>query len=887
MDRWNDANRLLEAILAISTDAIFVKDLDGKIILANRAAEKLFGLRNGGLVGIREAELVPDALIERLSTVDRKVARGEATTETYEIPTDAGVRVYSCSKQPLRDSDGTVHAILACVKDITSERRAHDVLALSDGRFRLAALSSADILYDYDVANNSIWWSASLHAVLGFPEESERTPLEWWADHIHDEDRERVLNSLDAALAGSDSFWSERYRMQRADGSWAHLHDRGYFIRDASSTAVRMIGAMIDLSDAEYAFSALAFEQNRYRSLIQNADEVIFDLDIDGRIRDVNPAFEKHSGFKRHEVVGLPFFEFLDESEYEKAMEGLKRNLNEPARGHQGVLRVKKKDGSWFLLEGTSTAQLVDGKPTGIFGIGRNVTERVRAAEERERLTRYLRLLLESTTEGIYGLDSDGRCTFVNQSAEDLLGFREEELLGAEMHELVHHSRTDGSPYPLNECPMTRASIDGAVIRGEEVFWTKERKPIAIEYSVSPIVENDRHVGAVVVFAGIDQRKLMERQLEQAKRLSSLGRLAATVAHEFNNVLMSIQPSAEVIMRLAGAEQRIASLASNIEQAVRRGRRITHEILRYTQPAKPSLSSIDLSRWLPPFLDEMRKMLGHEFELSVRFDDESLAIAADPAQLHQVMTNLVLNARDAIGELGGKIEVTVSPAASRVLPLKDQREHAPGEYVCLSVGDDGPGIPAEFVGEIFEPLFTTKRSGTGLGLAVVHQIVSEHGGQITARNSEQGGAVFELLLPRAREAFAVEETAATSAIGFSRVLLVEDDLTVATGMRALLELEGARVTHVAQGAAAITALETVDVDLVILDVGLPDVDGTVVYERIAHRRPDLPVIFSTGHSGRSRLENYLRSPNVGFLQKPYDFQALVKVCSDLRARLQA
>lgn len=885
---WSDTEHLLEAVLSLSADAIFVKDPEGTIVLANGAAERVFGCRSGELIGRRESELVPAALARSVAEIDERVVAGEEIEHTVELGSGITRRIYRFTRRSIRDTAARgTRGILTIVPDITSEQRSSDDLALSDGRFRLAALSTSSVLYDYDIVSDSIWWSASLQAVLGYPDLGETTTLEWWSEHIHEDDRERVVGSLQAAIDGGAPFWSERYRMRCADDSWAHILDRGYFIGDSSGRSTRMIGALNDYSDAQNAYSALAVEQDRYRSLIENADEIIFDVDLEGRIRDINPAFERITGFELNEVLGRSFFDFLDESQHEKARRQMATNLSPGRRDQQqGLWPVKTKDGSTILLEATSTPQIVDGNVVGMFGIGRDVTERVRATEERERLSRYLQLLLSSTSEGIYGVDASGSCTFVNSAAQKILGYDEKELLGSEMHVLVHHSRGGRWAYPVDDCPVRKAYLSSEALTGEEVFWRKDGKPIPVEFSVSPLSDGGVNLGAVVVFSGTEQRKLMERQLEQAKRLSSLGRLAATVAHEFNNVLMSIQPSAEVILRLAGAEERIASLASNIEQAVRRGRRITHEILRYTQPAKPSLTAISLAEWLPPFLDELRKVLGSEFELTGRIADDSLAVDADPAQLHQVLTNLVLNARDAIGERGGVIEVTVSPAASRILALRDEKEHPAGEYVCISIRDSGPGIPAELLGEIFEPLFTTKGNGTGLGLAVVHQIVAEHGGQISATNSDAGGALFEMLLPRARAVGAdVREVPAASTIGFENVLLVEDDPTVAAGMTALLEIEGSKVIHVATGAAAIPAIEGAEIHLVILDVGLPDLDGTVVYERIAGRWPHLPVIFSTGHSGRARLERYLQAPNVGFLQKPYDFPSLASVCSQLRVRM--
>jgi PAS domain S-box-containing protein len=219
-------------------------------------------------------------------------------------------------------------------------------------------------------------------------------------------------------------------------------------------------------------------------------------------------------------------------------------------------------------------------------------------------------------------------------------------------------------------------------------------------------------------------------QLEQAQRVESLGRVAATIAHEFNNVLMGIQPMTELLRRGANGNERIAAQIAN---SVSRGRRLTEQILRFATPAEPEFCTVDLPDWFEQFVPELQALLGLDpgIALEVSFADRPMPVRIDPAQMQQVISNLILNARDAM-PAGGTIQVTAEPA---------------GEMVALTIADDGGGIPPGVKERIFEPLFTTKRSGTGLGLAVAQQIIAQHGGSIQVSSTPGAGTTFTILLP--------------------------------------------------------------------------------------------------------------------------------------------
>ncbi|HEV7921067.1 MAG TPA: ATP-binding protein [Thermoanaerobaculia bacterium] len=400
----------------------------------------------------------------------------------------------------------------------------------------------------------------------------------------------------------------------------------------------------------------------------------------------------------------------------------------------------------------------------------------------------------------------------------------------------------------------------------------REKKPLDIKYTIArPDGERrvlrvramtiasegqpDRLVGKVLDVtdeeASSRERRELEKQLAQASRMSSLGRLAATMAHEFNNVLMGIETFVKLLERRNDPATRETAI-SRIQQSLRRGRTVTDEILRFTRAAKPLRTTIDVRSWLRDFLPEALALTDGMTTLEVSGD--GLIISGDVSQLNQVLANLVLNARDA-SPRGAKIEITAARVA--------------GDRLDLTVADRGAGIPDDIRTRIFEPLFTTKRSGTGLGLAVVHQVIEAHDGEVRVESEMGRGTRFHLLLPL------IADRAAVRRLLPERVVIVEDDPSVAAGLSALLESEGIEVEIAASARDAMELLERQPPGAIIVDVGLPDMMGTELYDRIELRWPHLPVIFITSSIERVQIEAYLMHPHAAFLRKPFEGEQLL------------
>ncbi|MBV8520204.1 MAG: PAS domain S-box protein [Acidobacteria bacterium] len=625
---------------------------------------------------------------------------------------------------------------------------------------------------------------------------------------------------------------------------------------------------MSEAMERERASRALVASEERYRDVVEGASEVIFTISMQGTFTSINAAFEKVTGFPASEWIGRRYIELVH-PDHRGHSGGVFRKVVEDHESVSDVLPILGKNGP-VTVELTSFPKVENGRTTAIYGFARDVTDTLRAEKERQNLTRNLQLLLESTVEGIITTDLDGICTMCNAAAARLVGRSQDELLGADMHGLLYEKPGVRSA----ESPMFAVGRTGEICElALDVFWRPDGTAVPVEYSAAPIVDEGVPVGIVVSFTDISERQKLEAKLEQANRVSSLGRLAATVAHEFNNVLMGIAPFVELVRRGKNVEVSLEHIA----RAVKRGRRITEDILRFSQPAEPARTTFEVDGWLQNICVEARTLLPPSCSIEVAITEPGLRIDGDPNQLQQMFTNLILNARDAmVGSGAINIAACREQPGARLPFAVDQ----PERFVHFIVSDNGSGMPPETLRHIFEPLFTTKKSGTGLGLSVTHQVVQRHGGDIFAESTVGIGTTFHIFIPMAErpalELVDDQNDAAPTATGARRVLLVEDDRAVSTGLAALLECEGMIVDLAESGAAAIAALARRTPDVVVLDVGLPDMDGVAVYDRIAVTHPTLPVIFSTGHGDRSKLDELLNKPHLAYLLKPYEVSTLLE-----------
>jgi len=377
--------------------------------------------------------------------------------------------------------------------------------------------------------------------------------------------------------------------------------------------------------------------------------------------------------------------------------------------------------------------------------------------ENREQL-RQIELLLDSTLEGIYAVDCAGCCIMANRSCAQLLGYDgPHNLLGRQMHELIHHTRSDGSPYPLDECKVhTIVGTGAAVTTLHELFWRKDGSSLPVAYTAHPIKDGDQIIGVVCAFMDLSEQKQaeaqmaqLEDQLRQAQKMEAIGQLASGVSHDFNNILQVISGNAQ-LLQLVGDHDPAAlqHRLGEIVKAVERGVNLTRAMLAFARRQAIALRPVELNDLLRESVPLARNLLVKNQRLELQLHPEALTVTADATLLQQVLFNLLTNARDAMPEDG---TVTVGTAWSDQAPEQAVGgEQLPaGPFALLWVQDTGQGISAEIRDKIFEPFFSTKGvgKGTGLGLAMIYGTIKQHHGCIHIESEPGQGCRVSIYLP--------------------------------------------------------------------------------------------------------------------------------------------
>lgn len=677
-------------------------------------------------------------------------------------------------------------------------------------------------------------------------------------------------------LSVSDYVRDLPLRLRRRDGGSAELWFSVTVRRDSRGRVVGYQAIARNVTEERRAARQLKESERHFRDLIENSTDLVTVIGIDGRITYLGPSLERLLGYRPEEMLGRSVFDFLHPNDVAGARATLEEVVAHPGLMLTAEVRFRHRDGRWRWLEGTGGVLSRDGQRLGILVNSRDITERRAVQRALSESEESFRNLFDSVTEMIFIQGDDRLLINVNQATCAILGYSREELIGKSPAELAASEQED-----------TRHHFQ-AVLRGESRHfeWRARRSDgstALTEISLTP----GRYMGQdVVIGVGRDvtgQRRLEERLL-QAQKLEAVGRLAGGVAHDFNNVLTAILGNAQMLLAERRDDEMLTEDLTSIMEAAQRASALTRQLLAFgrQQIIRPRI--VDLNDVIRRAEKLVRPLLGEARRLELRLSDELPNVESDPGQLEQILLNLVMNAVEATAD-DGMIRLTTTVRA--VEGGGTESDAPPGLYVVLRVEDDGSGMTAEVRAQAFEPFYTTKTHGSGLGLSTVYGIVRQSGGHIAIESAAGAGTRVDVLLPVSIRSARLAGGEESVAGGGEAVLVVEDEPAVRSLAVRALARAGYRTFEAVDGREALSLLERegflATIDLMLSDVVMPNVLGTELGARVRELRPDLPVVFMSGHTQRGRPE-LPRGPRPAFLPKPFTPDALVRIVSDtLRA----
>jgi two-component system, cell cycle sensor histidine kinase and response regulator CckA len=714
----------------------------------------------------------------------------------------------------------------------------------------------------------------ALARIMGYASREELLACQPLEFYFSPADRQNFLEQC----RGHGTLTNFELQLRRKDGSAIWVLENVQASNDAGGASVIIEGTLVDISPQKFAEAArhqaqqaLQDSETRYRRLFETAKDGILILDFEtGQIVDVNPFLIEMLGYSHEEFVGKKLWEigpFRDIPASRSAFGELQT---------KGVIRyedlpLETKDGRRINVEFVSNVYPVNGSQVVQCNI-RDITERSRADAALKISETHHRSVFEGAVHGIYRGTLDDRFLEVNPALVAMLGYSSaEEVLGLRVSQDVFADPEQGLQL-LHKWQLT-GDIE------EEVRWKRaDQRLITVRLSGRVLgTEHQRAEGIEVIAEDVTERRALEEQLRQALKIEAVGQLAGGMAHEFNNYLGIVLGYSELLLEEAGTSEDLRSNVAEIKAATQRAASLTRQLLALSrrQVLEPIVLDVNAVVWETHKL--LRRVIPENIDLVPMLEPNLQPVRVDPAQIQQILINLVVNARDAMPQ-GGKVVIETANVELGEEYAGRHVEVQPGRYVMLAVSDNGSGIDAQTQARIFEPFFTTKKEGkgTGLGLSTVYGIVRQSGGHITVESDLREGTRFRIYLPptAATELKVEDETPPVQVeilTGTETVLVVEDEPALRRLISVSLQKRGYTVLAAEHGAEAIRLLEKTPgrIDLVVSDIMMPKLNGLELRKKTILRRPETQFLFISGYAEDTIGRTAQLPQDAGYLEKPF------------------
>jgi len=860
-------------------EAAFLAEVGtGYIIETNAEAEALLGIPRTDIVGLLQSEIHP-ATQARLQKQKFK----EALKSQKPISYDSAVLRKDGKLVPVSLTAQTVdvhgrQCVMTLCRDLTALQQAERALRESEERYRSIFETAGSLIVLMDIDGTVLDCNSCVYDFTGYTrDEIVGTHM---FKFVHPDFRRQAEESLhEVMLQGSTR--NHEYKLVRKDGSALYSRINSAALRNVEGEFTRVVLIISDITQMKRAQQELRVSEEKYRTLVERAHDGIAIVQ-DGIIKYANPRMTEMFGWSPQETVGTAFEDYFQSEPkelaairdyYQKRMEG-----EDAPETYE--LAATSKDGRRVNAEISANRITYQGKPADLVFV-RDVTERKRAEEavrqERDRAQQYL----DIAQVILVVLNKEGLVALINHEGCRMLGYSERELIGRNWFEISLPERSREEVRDHFEAVLHGQMPKAGGLEHENPVLTKSGEERIIEWrNVLVRNENGDVVGSLSSGQDVTDRRKAERalrereaQLRQAAKMDSIGRLAGGVAHDFNNLLTGIIGYTEFTLEALPEGEQCHRDLSEVYKLAERASNLTRQLLAFGRRQRLEPTVLNVNTLVEDMSRMLRRLIGEDVELKLDIDPKVGNVRADQGQIEEVLLNLAVNARDAMPD-GGVLTIQTANVALDRDYVRTHLDAKEGPHVMLAITDTGLGMDKETLEHVFEPFFTTKtEAGMGLGLASVYGVVHQHGGSVIADSEPAKGTTFRVYLPRvdAPLSAAPQHEKVEVPHGTETVLLVEDEQSVREMAQSSLERNGYKVLPAATAdeARRLMAEHSAEVNLVLMDVVMPNANGYELFAKLAAERPSLKVLYMSGYAEKHADSHDPSGRRTPFLAKPF------------------
>lgn len=767
------------------------------------------------------------------------------------------------------DVDGKVRQTYCVFNDISKRVKAMEDLRSSEERFRRLSENAQDMIYRMSLPDGRYEYvsPASINLFGYSPQTFIDKPL-LIQDAIHPDWKEYFQEKWELLQIGKMDPIYEYQIIHGETGEARWLYQRNVLVTDDAGRAVAIEGIVTDITERKNVEEALRESEENFSTFANQSTEGISVSDLSGNYTYVNQVFCEMVGWTQAELLKMTVFDVTADKQDTETFE----RTTSIEEGVPINVRLVRKDGTEFSAEVTGKVLSEEG-PGSVLGTIRDVTEQLKAVESLRMSKEFSENLIETADAIILTLDRDGQVTSFNRYAETITGRSKNEVLGQNWFEMFIPER-DKKSIPEVFSKALEEMPDVSSYTNPILTFPKGERLINWRNS---ILKDSTGQTSGLISIGIDvtERAKLEGQLRQAHKMEAVGQLAGGVAHDFNNMLNVILGHADLALDQVDSNSSVREDLSEIRNAATRSADLTRQLLAFARKQTVDPIVLDLNEAIEDILKMLRRLIGEDIDLAWMPGSQVASVKIDPTQIHQMLTNLCVNARDAIDGVG-RITIETAEKSFDENYCVDHPGFLPGSYVSFSVSDDGKGMAKEILKKLYEPYFTTKAlgRGTGLGLSTVYGIVKQNNGFINAYSEPDQGTTINIYLPM-HEASSPESTKGQAPLpalrGEETILLVEDEPSILKLTERILKNLGYTVLSAASANDAIHLAEKSEqpINLLLTDVIMPEMSGRDLSEKLKLSFPKIKHLFMSGYTANVIAHHGVLDEGVNFLQKPF------------------